>query len=87
MNIDNVRLSVVLPKRSASSLSQDKQNEDQSMGEHKGHGSAGCSWCSSGSLYSAQEDSEKGKVEEKKQREDQGTGEQRPEAMAVQDSP
>lgn len=82
MNIDTSRLSVVLPKRSPSSSSTDKQNEPQTMGEHKGQGSAGgSSGSSSGSLYSAQEDPGKDMVEEKEQRE------QRPKAMAVQDSP
>ncbi|GJM96076.1 hypothetical protein PR202_ga12883 [Eleusine coracana subsp. coracana] len=88
MNIDNARLSVVLPKRSPSSSTNDKQNKPQSMGEHKGQENAGgSSGSSSGSLYSAQEDAGKDKVEEKEHREDQGMKKQRPEEIPVQDVP
>jgi hypothetical protein len=95
MNINSARLYVLLPKRSPSpSSSKDKENEQQSIGEHKGRqGSAGSSSrsSSSGSLHSAREDAERDRVEEKEQRGDQGVEEQKPEAVAValapQDSP
>jgi hypothetical protein len=90
MNINSARLYALLPKRSPSpSPSKDKESEQQSIGENKGQGSAGSSSrsSSSGSLNSAREDAEKDRVEEKEQRGDQGVEEQKPAAVAPQDSP
>ncbi|RLN18697.1 inactive protein RESTRICTED TEV MOVEMENT 2-like [Panicum miliaceum] len=95
MNIESARLVVILPKGSvAAAAAKDKHKEhrpgrSQTLGELMRPGNTdGSSGSSSGSMWSAQEDPGKGKVEEKERRQDQAMEEPRQDqAMTAQDLP
>ncbi|CAN6287355.1 unnamed protein product [Urochloa humidicola] len=96
MNVESARLFVILPKGSSLTppppSSKDKHKEhqpgrSQTLGDliRRPDGSSGSS---SGSMWSAQEDPGKGKVEDKERREDQAVEEPRQDQqMAIQDFP
>ncbi|RLN42341.1 inactive protein RESTRICTED TEV MOVEMENT 2-like [Panicum miliaceum] len=93
MNIESARLFVILPKGSAAAA-KDKHKEhrpgrSQTLGELMKPGNAdGSSGSSGGSMWSAQEDPGKGKVEDKERRQDQAVEETRQDqAMTIQDLP
>ncbi|CAN6291906.1 unnamed protein product [Urochloa humidicola] len=95
MNTESARLFVILPKGPSPPPlpppSKDKHKEHQpgrtqTLGELMGRD--GSSGSSSGSMWSAQEDPEKGKVEDKERREDQAVEEPRQDQqMAIQELP
>ncbi|PUZ37714.1 hypothetical protein GQ55_9G142700 [Panicum hallii var. hallii] len=93
MNIESARLVVILPKGStaAAAAAKDKHKEhrpgrSQTLGELMRPGNADGS--SGSSMWSAQEDPGKGKVEEKERRQDQAMEEPRQDqAMTPQDLP